>query len=235
MTMDIFQKKNIKNLKANFFGKNSYYMLFILYGPDIYRSRQKLKEIVEEYRQKAGVGFNLEKLDAEESDLTSLKNMVQGGSLFSAKKLVIIEGAFSGENNFDRVLEAAQKASGLKSIFLILWDRALIAQNLKRLDEVKVLADKVQEFKTLTGSNLQIWLDQEVKKHGLKLDAVQRVFFASLGGDLWRISNELDKLSLLVSSVDAGQKVSQESNIFSLGDTFFISPPATLKLLLNFF
>ena len=208
-------------------------MILILYGPDTYRSRQKLREIVEEYRQKAGADFNLEKLDAQENDLSNLKNMVQGGSLFSVKKMIVVEGAFSGENNFDRILGAAQKASELKNIFLVLWDRVLTSQGFKQLEEVKVFANKIQEFKTLVGSGLQIWLDQEVKKRALKLNAAQNVFFVSLDGDLWRITNELDKLSLLASSVGTGQKVDRESSIFSLGDVFFTSPRAALGVLLN--
>lgn len=206
-------------------------MILVLYGPDTYRSRQKLREIVEEYRQKAGSEFNLEKLDAEENDLSGLKNMVQGGSLFSSKKLIILENAFSGENNFDRILAAAQKVSVLKNIFLIFLDGALTAQDSKRLEEIKPLADKVQEFKILIGGGLQIWLDQETKKRGLKLDVAQRIFFASLGGDLWRITNELDKLSLFALS--AGPTAGQEYNIFGLGDAFFISPRAALRVLLS--
>lgn len=207
-------------------------MIFILYGPDTYRSRQKLKEIVEEYRKKAGPDFNLEKLDAEEGNLTTLKNIVQGGALFSSKKLVIVEGAFSSEKNFSNLLDTVRGAGGAKEVFLILWDRGLSAEGLKRLEEVRPLADKAQEFKFLTGRTLQVWVEEEAKKRGLKLYPVQLVHLASLGGDLWQTVNELDKM-VLVQGAGLNGQVAREQNIFHLGDTFFVSPKTALGALLS--
>lgn len=207
-------------------------MIYILFGEDTYRSRKKLNEIIEEYRKKAGTDFNLEKIDAEEGDLASLKNIVQSGSLFSPKKLVIVEGAFSSEKNFSHLLEAARGAGEFKDTFLILWDRSLSAEGLGRLEEVRPLADKVQEFKSLTGRVLQGWVEEEAKKRGLKLYPVQLAHFASLGSDLWRLSNELDKMAL-ADGVELAKSIAEEQNVFQLGDTFFVSPKIALGTLLN--
>lgn len=207
-------------------------MIFVLYGEDTYRSRQKLREIIEEYCKKAGENFNLEKLDAEEDDLSALKNMVQGGSLFSPKKLVIVEGAFSSENNFSHLLEVARGAGEFKDTFLILWDRNLSTEGLGRLEEVRPLADKVQEFKPLSGRMLQLWMEEEAKKRGLKLYSVQLVHLASWGGDLWQMINELDKMAL-TQGAGLAKVAAVEQNVFQLGDTFFVSPKIALGTLLN--
>lgn len=207
-------------------------MILILYGSDTYRSRQKLKEIVEEYRKKAGMAFDLEKLDAAESDLASLKNIIQGGSLFSLKKLVIVEGAFSSESNFNYLLEVARGPGAAKDIFLILWDRNLSAENLGRLEQIQPLVDKIQEFKPLTGRNLENWQEEEAKKRGLKLYPAQFAHLASLGSDLWGLTNELDKMAL-TGVADFRKQDSRQYNIFQLGDAFFVSPKTALGTLLN--
>ena len=43
-------------------------MIYSLYGPDTYRSRQKLKQIIEEFQKKSGGHLSLEKFDAEKDD-----------------------------------------------------------------------------------------------------------------------------------------------------------------------
>lgn len=207
-------------------------MLLILYGSDTYRSRQKLREIIGEYRQKAGENFNLEKLDAEENNLAGLKNIVQGGSLFSSKKLVIVEEAFSFEKSFSYLLEAVRGLGVIKDVFLILWDRNLSAESLGRLEQIRPLADRIQEFKSLTGRNLQNWLGEEAKKRGLKLYPAQFTQLAYLGSDLWGLINEFDKMAL-TGATDFKKQDSQQYSIFQLGDTFFVSSKTALGVLLD--
>ncbi len=207
-------------------------MIYILFGEDTYRSRQKLKEIVEEYRKKAGPVFNLEKLDAEENDLAPLKNMIQGGSLFSAKKLIVVEGAFFSDQSFSYLAEAVRSIKDVKDIFLILWDRSLSTEGLKRLEEVRALADKVQEFKFLTGLNLQNWIEVEAQKRGLKLYPAQFAHLAYFGSNLWGLSNELAKMAL-TEIADFRKQDNQQYNIFQLGDTFFSSAKIALGVFLN--
>lgn len=206
-------------------------MIYILFGEDTYRSRHKLKEIIEEYRKKAGPDFNLEKLDAEESDLTSLKNIIQGGSLFSPKKLVIVEGAFSSTGNFSRLFEAACRAGKFKDTFLILWDRGLLAEGFKKLEEVRPLTDKVQEFKPLSGRVLQGWMEEEAKKRGVKLSPAHLAQLAAFGPNLWAVANELDKISVNEES-NVKYPISNIS-IFHLGDTFFTKRGEALYNLLQ--
>lgn len=207
-------------------------MILVLYGEDTYRSRQKLKEIIEAYRKKAGPCFNLEKLDAEENDFSGLKSLVQGVSLFSPKKLVIVESAFSSEKNFDYLLEAVQGLGEIKSTFLVLWDRNLSAESLGRLEQIRSLVDGVQEFRSLTGRMLQGWVEEEAQKRGLKLYPAQFAHLASFGSNLWGLSNELDKMAL-TEIADFQKQDTRQYNIFQLGDTFFVSPQTALSTLLN--
>jgi len=64
-------------------------MIYSLYGPDTYRSRQKLKEIIAEFQKKSGNALSLEKFDAEEDDFSKIVSAAENQSLFQEKKLVV--------------------------------------------------------------------------------------------------------------------------------------------------
>jgi len=71
-------------------------MIIFLYGSDTYRSRQKLKEIIEEYKRRHQSGLNFIRINFDEKDLpadkagfSDLKQAVETVSMFDEKKLGI--------------------------------------------------------------------------------------------------------------------------------------------------
>ncbi len=121
-------------------------MIYLLYGSDIVKSRQKLNEIIDEYHDKAGSDLNLYRIDAEEENEGKLREVLETGSLFSAKKLVVVK-YFSdspwGRDQFYKLLEGTKDDSGTT---LLLWDRELSEKDVKNLAPY---CRKVQEFKSL--------------------------------------------------------------------------------------
>src|SRR3989344_4524929 len=100
-------------------------MIYILYGPDTYRSRKKLNEIIAQYREKAGNNFNLHRFDAKDDKTEDIKRACESGSLFEAKKLVVIEYAFVAAESFPQIKSAVAAARHALDTILILWDGAL--------------------------------------------------------------------------------------------------------------
>lgn len=206
-------------------------MLYTLHGPDTYRSREKLKEIIEEYRKKAGSNFEFHRFDCDEDDVSRLRAVVEGGSLFSAKRLVVASYPFSGKCDFDICLRLAKKAKDSKEIFLVFWDRDIGKTSAAKLSKIRAYSHKEQEFLLLSGVALERWIREEAKKRGVVLQKNEIEWFLSFGGDLWRVSSELAK-----REVGGGARVplpEAQSTIFSLGDAFFSAPRQALFHLLS--
>lgn len=206
-------------------------MLYILYGPDTYRSRRKLNEIIDEYRKKAGTNFQVHQFDADEDDPARVRAAVESGSLFSAKHLVVLRYPFSGRVDFEPFAELAKRSAKSKEVFLIFWDREIVKSASEKLVKIKPHAEKAQEFLLLDGRALESWIASEAASRSIPLSREDKERFLSYGGDLWKIANELDKKALAASETQYRKNIS--SSVFSLGDTFFTSKREGLFHLLN--
>lgn len=207
-------------------------MIYLLYGPDTYRSRQKLKEIIGGYRQKAGGNLNFHRIDMESGHPAQLKNIFDTDSLFSAKKLILIENAFSYDSGLEDITYAAKSAGDSSNTILVLWDRELSAAGKKRAQEVLKHTAKAYEFKPLTGAFLRSWILEEARKRGLQLSLQELSELELRGGDLWGLVNLLEKM-MVTGPAPALIRNPSESSIFHLGDTFFVSPKPALRHLLG--
>lgn len=124
-------------------------MIYLLYGSDTGRSRQKLNEIVEEYCRKTGSDLNLYRFDAEEEQNEhKIRGVLETSSLFSDKKLVVVKYLFEsrwGRDNFYKLLGVVKNDP---NTVLIIWDREL---SKKDAEEIIPFCTKTQEFKELKG------------------------------------------------------------------------------------
>ena len=67
-------------------------MIILLYGKDTYRSKQRLNELKQEFKNESGINERF--LDAKNLTFEELKNEVLGLSFFNEKKLIIVENVF---------------------------------------------------------------------------------------------------------------------------------------------
>ena len=239
-------------------------MILLLYGPDTYRSRRKLNEIIDEYRKKAGSGFyphtqadgsphgqespkansnlpqtvssslsvgvNLHWIDAEEEDPQALKALCDTRSLFPSKKLVVVKRLFSSGKDTGIFFELATRIKESEDTVVIVWDEALSALSKQEFARLEKIASKIQEFKLLQGEDLNKWIRYEAGIRKVALSPADILCFASYGSDLWKITNELEKVMLTGGAVGAGG-VSQDPTVFQLGDSFFTSKRDALHTL----
>lgn len=207
-------------------------MNYLLYGADTYRSRKKLNEIIAEYRLKNGGDVNFHRFDAEEDDPAALRASAGTGSLFAAKKLVVVERALAAPRDFESICTLLAENRGKADTLLVVWDAALEGEEAeKRLAEVAEFFDKKQEFPQLSGTALGRWIREQAVSAGLSLSPSEiEALAVSTRGDLWRVHNELEKMAL-GGGVAAGS--GRESVIFDLGDTFFSAPRQALRHLFS--
>ena len=87
-------------------------MIIFLYGPDTFRSRQKLKEIRQNFQNKVDAdSSSISVLDGAKIGIKEIAEQINTGSLFVSKRLVIIEDFFNNkqEKIFTELKEYLEK------------------------------------------------------------------------------------------------------------------------------
>jgi len=166
-------------------------MIIFLYGPDTYRSRQKLNEIVEHYKEIHKSGLDLKLLDLKEKDFQDFKNEAQIASMFSEKKLLVLKNAFENFDFKEKISAEIEKFAKSEEVILFYEEeikKDKFFQTLKKFSEY-------QEFQLLDGERLKNWVKKEFRKYQAKIDsAVLEKLIEFVGNDLWQMANEIKKL-----------------------------------------
>lgn len=190
--------------------------MYVLYGEDTFRSRTRAREIVDKFVQVAGGTEAVTRLYAPDYTLADVRPLVETGSLFRDKRLVVLEEVSAAAKDVAVFFE--EKASALQTaedIFLF-WDRGL--EDAHPLPALIKNATKAQEFKRLAGTALSRWIDAEVESRNIKASPAEKKNLAArTAGDTWRIHHELEKMYTDRSSEAVAPSVSSPT-VFQLTD-----------------
>lgn len=193
-------------------------MIYLLHGPDTYRSRTKLREIIVAFQAKAGGAFNVTRLDAEE-EFEAVQAIGRAAPLFAQKELYVIE-RISGAAKEDQayVREWLERWADDRDLTVVFWEAEREAKD-AMLAAVKKHAAKSQEFKALPGAAVRRWLAAEAERRGIRLgrENAERLH-ARFGPDLWALSHELEKIA---SGWSEHYAIDAEENVWSFTDEFF--------------
>jgi len=156
-----------------------------------------LRQIIDEYQRKYKSGLNLNFLKENET-FKDLRDYDKQTSMFDEKRLIVVYKTFSSEKIKNGLFENYEEIASSENIF-VLYEEGDIKKGdklLKLLSTEKKRA-MIQEFCPLSGKKLSLWIKKEFEKRGSKVseDAVLRLQETG-GEDLWRIKNEIAKLSL---------------------------------------
>ena len=182
-------------------------MILFLYGQDTYRARQKLKEIIEQYKNpasgenldSAGIkkihksGLSLIYLDGENLKFEDFRDIIQQTSMFDEKKLLILSNIFTNQNFKEKFLKNYKDFLKLKDIILFYEENEISSKD-RFFNFLKTKA-KTQNFQSLGGEKLKSWIRQELSKLKTEIDsgAIDKLI-NFVGNDLWQMSNEIKKL-----------------------------------------
>ncbi|MCR4260985.1 MAG: hypothetical protein NUV96_01450, partial [Candidatus Colwellbacteria bacterium] len=188
-------------------------MLITLYGADSYRRLRKLKEIVDTYTLKQG-NFSKERFPlVEKEDLDKLRGFLSGQSMFSSKKLVILDEPFEFEDA-KALKELLKEHNDSKETTILISTTKKHPATFKFIEEEP---NKFEEFALLKGRDLNSFIKKEADRWGVPLEAREISSIAdSLGSDTWKIATELEQIAL-----KAGKKVDAER--FTLQAEYFPS------------
>jgi len=168
-------------------------MIIFLYGPDTFRSRQKLNEIIEYYKKIHKSGLNLKYFDGGNLSFEDFRDELQQSPMFNETKLFVVKNSWPCQQFKEKFLENIKKIANSRDIIL-LYEENKISQNDLLFKSLKKIG-KIQEFKFLEGEKLKNWVKKAFENLGAKADlkAIEKLI-EFVSNDLWRLSNEIRKL-----------------------------------------
>ena len=165
-------------------------MTIFLSGDNDYAIRAELERLKADFL-KDNPATAIEQYDGEELNVEQLPDLLRGGSLLSARRLVIVQGA--GANKAVIEALAIQAPEVAEETQLIVFEpradkRTGWYKKLSRIPGAKILS-------ALSRGQLLSWLQAEAKQRGGSVDAKAADFLIErVGEDQWRLSSELGKL-----------------------------------------
>jgi len=215
-------------------------MIIFIYGPDTYRSRQKLNELKDKFINEIDINSqSLIVLNGQTTTLKEIGEKINTGSLFAKKRMVVIEDIFDNKSDklftdltsFLKKREVAAKSD--EDNIIIFRDSDLNNKDKKLKKDAQklftyLLSQKyVQEFKNLIGTQITDFVKEAVKKLDRQIEpAATDILITRTNNDLWRLNSELHKLAMSISEGETitYQEVKNQvvgtydENIFSLTD-----------------
>ena len=169
-------------------------MTLLIYGPDTFRSRQKLNEIVDHYKKANKKGLGLKYLDAAAINFDDFQTEIQQNSIFNEKKLIVLRNVFVQKDFRDRFYEDYKDISENRNIILLFEEKEIPGGDklLKLLEK----ETQCEEFPFLEGERLIKWAKREFQKRKSLIDpmAINKLV-EFVGNDLWQLDNEIEKLA----------------------------------------
>ncbi|MFA6171390.1 MAG: DNA polymerase III subunit delta [Patescibacteria group bacterium] len=227
-------------------------MIIFLYGPDSFRAKRKLGELKDKFRREIDIaGNDLVAVDGEKATLNQINELVSPASLFSKKRMAVIENVFSNKSAglFAELLKFLKKNEKGENIIIFL-DPASSKEKLagEKNELFKFLAAQKysQEFKELSREDLARWIKKEISDLGASITPKALDLLMALAENSWQLNSELGKIAAYKAAITpAGEKAQIEesdvhemvkgkldTNIFALTDSIGAKNKAlALKLL----
>lgn len=225
-------------------------MFYIMYGEDDFSLREALAEIKKRLGDEAALATSTSVFRGEGLTPDQLAAACNTIPFLAPYRLVIVEGLlglFEQQDRTKRGPKAKTPAWGSlrdcvkrmpDTTVLVLVDGKLTKSN-PLLGQVRPNAE-VREFLPLRGNNLRDWMRERAQERGVSLSSgAMRRLDALVGGNLWALSSEIDKLSLYAlgrtieeEDVEAVVTAAREFTVFNLVDAILArNPTEAMKLL----
>ena len=225
-------------------------MIYFIFGKDNYRAKAKLKELIEKYSSdpaKDGTSFELQKIDGEKIKLDEFKNKLNSVSIFTQKRLIVVEDLSQNKEQKEFVDYLKEKINhpALKGTpplkggdalndILIFFENKVdkktsLYKFLKSDPNTRMHPNDPNEknsfeFEELKPFELKNWVEKYIKEKGGEIERVAlEEFLMNKKNDLWLISGEIEKMlaynkKIDLESVQNLTLANFDDNIFNLAD-----------------
>ncbi len=204
--------------------KKDYSPLYFLSGEEPYYIDVIANFIEENLLDEADKGFNQSVLYGKDVDLQNVINLAKQFPMMGDRQVIIVREA-QDIKNFD-ALEAYIKQPQTSTILVFCYKG-------KSLDKRKTLAKTIDksgvlfESKKLYENQLPDWITKYVSTKGFTISPKASILLSEfLGNDLSKITNEVDKLCILIPAgslispeiIEKNVGISKDYNIFELNN-----------------
>ena len=167
-------------------------MLIFLYGPDTYRSKQRLNELIDEHKKSQPSGLSLKYLDGQNLKIEELLDETKQVSMFGERKMIILRNVSANPDFKEKFQKQAPQLIDSGDVVVIFEESS--PKKEKFFSFLKAKA-KSEEFAFLEGEDLKRWCKNEFTNLGAKVSpSVLESLLEYAGNDTWRIQNEIKKL-----------------------------------------
>lgn len=174
---------------------------FLLYGPDTYRSRQKLNAIKKKYIDASLGDTNLATIDGATATLDEITRQLYALPFLAKSRLVVVENLLTqGKSALrEKVTQALDKIP--ESTVCVFYEQGEPDKRGK-LFRTLVQPKQSQHFDKLPPNDLANWIKQFAAQNGATIAPDAVALLANwVGADLWRLANELAKLALYTKTI----------------------------------
>ncbi len=218
-------------------------MIIFLHGPDTFRSRRKLTEIIEKFKAQVDPsGLNVNRLAGEKLELPVLQEALTASPFMAKKRLIIVEELI-GKNRDKKIHQEVGELLSAKAgdTIVVFWEQDVSTKKTNPLRKQLAGEKLAQEFKLLTEHEVQRFITAEVVARGGSIDAaVAQLLARVVGNNLWQTHNEIDKLlaaapdqTITSASVQLLTQSVRQDNIFKLTDALAQRNTATALMLIR--
>lgn len=179
-------------------------MIYLFHGENTYAAKQQINRLIEHYKTSVGSDFGLHNF-SDDSEPDDVIHAITAVSMFSNNSLVIVESPSRSKPLTDRLLAEIDNIP--EQTVVVIHDPHID----KRTSWYKTLQKqaKVKEFKTKSEDQLLRWMKEAAQEHECELTSDgAKLLFEYVGGDEWRLHNEIAKLSNASEEID-GELVKQ--------------------------
>lgn len=165
-------------------------MITVLNGSNAFLRQRKLKQMKEEFAEKYG-SENIERISGHGLEKEQLPNLIQGGSLFSSNRMVVIRSLSVNKEVADAFLDYLEKTPEEVRVILVedqLDKRTALYKTLKKQTDF-------HELEELKEPELIRWASEYAKSLSGNLgDREARMLLEFVGTDQERLAHEIEKL-----------------------------------------
>jgi len=233
-------------------------MIIFLHGPDSFRSRIKLNQMIDQFKKTRDPrGDNVVRLEGEKLTLDELNSKLASQSLLAEKRMIIVSDLFSHKekNIFKSLVEYLQKLEKEKNENVVIFyesreldskkfgDKKLLVDQ-KKLFDYLIKQNFSEKFDRLNNLQLTNWVKKETAVKNIKINPpIANILITLTGGDLWQVNNELNKIINFVQAEKRDEIIENDvrqfvrgnidENIFALTDAISNKNKAVFFFLLE--
>lgn len=213
--------------------------IFLFCGEDTYSSHQKLIFWKSEFIRKYGEESNIEVFEGDKMDIAQFDTNIETMPFLSDKRLIIIKN-FIAESEKAAQEKVAKALEKMPDFCIIVFHENGPAEKTSILyKKIKELGN-IEEFNHLSPAEMTKWILSTAKKQFISMSNSTAGYLAiHCGSELWRVSNELEKLKVFAEDKEVTTHMIDElvtpalsASIFKLTDSIAVkNAPDSLRTL----